>query len=129
MSFQPNMNSNDDIANFWVDNTQNRNDDAFLSTIQLENELTNSDNTENQSERSIENFYVDNTQNRSDDELLMSFVEPGISDRFVENFYADNSQNRQEDRLLSESYNNYLATLFKNVCQEHNYANRVSNNI
>lgn len=101
MSFQQNINSNDEIANFPVNNTQNRNDDNFLSTIYLENVLTNSDNTENQSERSIENFYVDNTQNRSDDELSMSFVEPEISDRFVENFYADNSQNREEDRLLN----------------------------
>lgn len=109
MSFQQNINSNDDIANFLVDNTQNRNDDAFLSTIHLENVLTNSDNTENQ----IENFYVDNTQNRSDDELLLSFVEPEISDPSVENFYADNSQNRQEDRLLSESYDHYLDTLRK----------------
>lgn len=111
---------NREITEFFVDNTQNRNNDQLLSNVP--------DTTTN---REIAEFFVDNTQNQNDEQLLLNVSESNIQQNIIENFHAD----QEGDVDVNQGYENYLNSLaanlspelMRNINNDHNYSNnRVS---
>lgn len=141
--------SNREIENFWLDNSQNREEDALLLSV-LEPEVA--------SVCVLDDFLSNNTQNRAEDALLLSVNNPDMeffsSDNTqnretevlesptVHNFFIDNTQNRNEDVMLitvdnfhvdcdgddvlNRSYDDYVANLNSSINADHSYTNRVS---
>lgn len=121
----------DEISKFFLNNTQNRNDDSILTNNYHLNELdrfysdengdrilcedfvnTNSENSaivnvENDSHNT--NLFLNNTQSELDDSIL-------TSDYFneLERFYCDNS----DDNIVNEAYSNFIDENSENISKQ-----------
>lgn len=103
-----------DIAEFFIDNTQNRNDDQLLLNIPDAN-------------NEIAEFFIDNTQNRNDDLLLLNIPDVNNQLNVINDFLAD----EEGDADVNQAYENYLSSLaantVRNINNDHSYSNnRVS---
>lgn len=127
---QQKENSNSDVLNFFIDNSQNRDDDALLLNVPDPNIV----NIEN-SNSDVLNFFIDNSQNRDEDALLLNVPYPNIvniqnssgAENISESVNQNNDYNSDDDDTdMNQGYENYLSTLTSNIVNDHNYSNRVS---